>query len=32
MQNESVTEEAIDLIKRLLLKNPDDRLGSCTRE
>ncbi len=31
-QNESVTEEAIDLIKRLLLKNPDDRLGSCTRE
>jgi hypothetical protein len=28
IQNESITPEAIDLIKRLLVKNPDERLGS----
>ena len=31
-KNETITEEAIDLIKRLLLKNPEDRLGSGTTE
>jgi len=32
MKNEEITEDAIDLIKKLLIKNPDDRLGSGTRE
>lgn len=30
IKNGIITEEAIDLIKRLLIKNPEERLGSGT--
>jgi hypothetical protein len=32
IQNDSITPEAIDLIKKLLLKNPDQRLGCGATE
>lgn len=31
-KNNTISEEAIDLIKKLLKKNPDDRLGSGKTE
>jgi serine/threonine protein kinase len=29
--SDSITEDAADLIKKLLVKNPDDRLGSNSK-